>query len=343
MMMNPTSQTPSLSGILCPGRLRTHLLLILSLLSVAASALAAPGIVIADPEHDFGRRRSGERIEHSFRIRNSGSDALEITGIRASCGCTTAQKKNLRVAPGASVDLPVEVDLTGRSGPQNQFITFTTNDPENRTVSLRMKGHAVADIEIEPRTLNLGLVDPEQPSPGTVTLRSTTGSPFEIHSVRANKDRVRAEVTFSEDRQTATVKVAPRPQKGDGRFTDVLMIDMSATTRTTERVLVMWQVSTGVTVAPGQVNLVTADRPQLLNRYLMVKGYPGIPEPLVVRKVEWPDQPQVEISFADTGRFGWRIHLRNFEPVAGMDGSEILVHTNAEGFETLRVPVNVLQ
>ncbi len=249
----------------------------------------------------------------------------------------------LQIAPGETESLPVRVDLSGRKGPQNQVVTFSTNDPDHQTVSLKLSGLAVPEISVEPRTLNLGQIDPAAPPSGRIVLQSTSGKNFEVTGVEATKGRVEVTLVPSADGQSAEIDVTPETGRGDGQFTDVVVIETDHPEVKQERVLVMWQVNTGVTVAPSTVNLVLADRPQLLNRYLMVKGYPGLEEPLKVLDVTWPGQEQVELLITDTQRFGWRIHLKNFEPVAGMDGSVIQIRTNAEGFETLKVPVRVLR
>lgn len=332
-----TSQTPLLS------RISRILLPAAFFLLAALPAWSGPVLRIDEPVADFGERKTGEVVDHVFSIQNTGDERLRIRGIRTSCGCTTLRANSLEVATGETVDLPVRLDLHGRTGPQNQFDTFSTNDPEQRSVSLKISGLALAEISIEPRTLNLGQIDPENPGSGTVTLTSTTGEPFEVTRAVANKERIDISITPAPDRLSATLELKPKSGFGDGQFIDVLIFDTSNPNVQQERVLVMWQQYSGVTAAPSTMSLVLADRPQLLNRYIMVRGYPGLEEPLKVLGVEWPGQDQVEISFSDTGRFGWRVHFKDFEPVPGMAGSEILIKTNAEGFERIRIPVNLLQ
>ena len=304
---------------------------------------AAPRLSVAAPVFEFGNRRTGELIQHTFELRNTGDSLLKISSIRASCGCTTPGKSSLKIRPGETLPLPVEIDLTGRIGTQTQYITLTTNDPETPVWSLKLTGESIADIEIAPRTLNLGLLDPQSPQSGTIALTSTTGEPFQVTRAIANKDRVQLDARADADETSASIRVTPRITGQEGRFTDVVIVDTSHPHVKQERVLVMWQISTGVTVAPSQVNLVIADRPQLLNRYLMVKGFPGMEPELEVLEVSWPGQDQVEILWEDTKRFGWRIHLKNFTPAQDMADSELRIRTNAKGFETLHVPVRVLR
>ncbi len=250
--------------------------------------------------------------------------------------------KTMELEPGEEKKLTVELNLSGRIGKQMQQVILHTNDPENRTYRLKMQGEAVPEIQVEPRTLNLQQTQPDEPHQGTVTLTSTTGKPFTIQKATANRDRLEIEIERAEDGLSSAVKVTPKPQDGQGHFTDVLEVETSNDSMSSIRILVMWQISTGISVAPGQLNLVTGQNEQAIDRYLMVRGYEGLEKPLEVTKVEWPGR-DVDITWQDTQRFGWRIHLKSFVPDPDMHGEEILIHTNAEGFETLRIPVRVVK
>lgn len=315
---------------------------LVSLLALAAFLPADPVLFVAEPEIDFGQARTGEVLEKEFVLENRGNETLKIRDIKTSCGCTAPDNASMTIPAGERKTLKIVLDLKDKTGPQNQYVTLSTNDPERRSFSLKLSGEAVPDIVVSPRTLNLMQKTPDARHQGEILLTSTRGEPFQVKKVTANRDRVTAEVIPGEDGMSARILVTPRPQKGQGHFTDVLEIDTSNPAVQQVRVLVMWQISTGISVAPGQVNLVLSDKKQVLDRYLMVRGYPGLKAPLTVTGVEWPGQ-EVEIAFTDTEKFGWRIHLKAFTPVAAMADTEILIHTNAEGFETLKVPVRILE
>lgn len=312
------------------------------LIFLSTLAMANPELFVAEPEINFGEARSGDVLEKEFILENRGNETLKIRDIKTSCGCTTPENKTMIIQAGEKKALKVVLDLKGKTGTQNQYVTLSTNDPDQISYSLKISGEAVPDILVTPRTLNLMQKDPEQPHQGEILLSSTRGETFEITKVTANRDRVTAEVIPGDDGKSARILVTPRPQKGQGHFTDVLEIDTSNPEVQQVRVLVMWQISTGLSVAPGQVNLILSDKVQILDRYLMVRGYPGLKAPLEVTGVEWPGQ-KVDILFTDTEKFGWRIHLKAFTPDLSMKDTEILIHTNAEGFETLKVPVRILE
>jgi len=303
---------------------------------------AAPDLFCPEMTYDFGEKPSGSKVEHDFVLENRGDDVLKISSIRSSCGCTTPGVKKMILRAGERKKLPVVIDLKDRSGPQVQHVTLRTNDPNQPAFSLKVIGEAVPEIRVEPRTLNLKQMNAETAHRGVVRLTSTNGKPFTITSVKANRNRVTPTVKMAEDELSAEIYVVPKPQKGQGHFTDVLEIKTSNPNVRELRVLVMWQISTGISVAPGQVSLVLMDNDSKLDRYLLVRGHPGLKEPLKVTAVEWPGQ-EVDILVTDTQKFGWRIHLKSFRPHISMKDTELLIHTNAEGFETLKVPVRILE
>ncbi len=303
---------------------------------------ADPELFIEQAEFDFGALPSGSMVSHIFVLENRGNETLKIRDIKTSCGCTTPDEKVMAIPAGKQKKLKVEMDLKGRSGPQTQFVTLTSNDPEQRSYNLKLFGEAIPLIQVEPRTLNLMQSDPDSLHQGVVTLTSTTDEKFEVTSVTANRDKVTASIKSAADGKSAQITVVPKPQERQGHFTDVLLIKTSHPEVKEVKVLVMWQISTGVSVAPGQVNMVLSDQNVVLDRYLMVRGYPALKEPLAVTGVEWPGQ-DVKIEFSDTGKFGWRVHLKKFSPRKEMKDTEIVIHTNAEGFETLKVPVRIIE
>ncbi|MCI0700373.1 MAG: DUF1573 domain-containing protein [Planctomycetia bacterium] len=57
-------------------------------------------------------------LNHNFTITNSTTQPIEITQVRPSCGCTHAALDHTQLQPGGSATLTVNINLSGRSGPQ---------------------------------------------------------------------------------------------------------------------------------------------------------------------------------------------------------------------------------
>ena len=84
-----------------------------------ASAPGKPKAVAVEPIKDAGSVAKGEKLSQDFAIRNDGTATLEITDVRAACGCTVASYDKT-IAPGKAGAVHVVVDTVTfkwRSGP----------------------------------------------------------------------------------------------------------------------------------------------------------------------------------------------------------------------------------
>lgn len=81
----------------------------------------------------------------SFKFQNTGTKTLIITDVKTSCGCTTAERPNEPIEPGAYSEISVKYD-TQRIGNFSKTITIMTNVAE--PIFLEIKGN-VLDTKIE--------------------------------------------------------------------------------------------------------------------------------------------------------------------------------------------------
>jgi hypothetical protein len=123
--------------------MRKLLLIFLSLSSLSFAQLMGPKLVTQQNEHDFGDIKQGEKVSHIFVLTNSGGDLLEITNVKASCGCTAALPEKNELAPGESTNLNVTFNSAGRFGKQKKLIRIESNDPDNPQVIVTIKGNVI--------------------------------------------------------------------------------------------------------------------------------------------------------------------------------------------------------
>jgi rhodanese-related sulfurtransferase len=111
------------------------LLCALGLFGVAA--VAAPMISVDNSIYSV-TVQSGSLVSHSFVVTNVGDEALNITDVRTSCGCTTAALAKRDLAPGESVNVEATVNTTGFRGTVTRTVSVTTNDPSSPTAALQI-------------------------------------------------------------------------------------------------------------------------------------------------------------------------------------------------------------
>lgn len=88
-------------------------------------------VQIIDSAYNFGKVTDGEKVEYSYRFKNTGTKPLVIVNASASCGCTVPQKPEKPVLPGETGFIKVVFDSKGRIGNAHKTITVISNaDPE---------------------------------------------------------------------------------------------------------------------------------------------------------------------------------------------------------------------
>ena len=88
--------------------------------------------------HDFGTIIEGERVVCYFDYKNEGEEDLLITGVEATCGCTTPNWSREPLKPGEQETLEIVFDASGRSGEQRKLVTVKSN-ASNQVVQLTIR------------------------------------------------------------------------------------------------------------------------------------------------------------------------------------------------------------
>lgn len=101
--------------------------------------------------HDFGTVKPTDVVKHDYIFTNTGQATLEVTAVRASCGCTTAGDWTHTVEPGKTGRIPIQFNPAGFSGVVAKAITVTCNDPTQPTVPLTIKGTVWKPMDVNPR------------------------------------------------------------------------------------------------------------------------------------------------------------------------------------------------
>ncbi len=86
-----------------------------------------PYIEFASAEHDFGDIYQGDKVEHTFEFKNSGTEPLILSNVIVTCGCTATAWTKKPIMPGETKELTVSFDSTGKVGRQNKVITIVSN------------------------------------------------------------------------------------------------------------------------------------------------------------------------------------------------------------------------
>lgn len=112
------------------------------LFSITALA-QQPVITFSETTHDFGKINEADgRVTTVFEFKNEGMIPLILSNVRASCGCTTPKWTREPIAPGATGQITVTYNPSGRPGRFQKSITVTSNT-EPATTRLYIKGEVI--------------------------------------------------------------------------------------------------------------------------------------------------------------------------------------------------------
>lgn len=105
-------------------------------------------VQFAEQEYNFGKVKSGEKVQHEYTFKNTGSEPLVISNAKGSCGCTVPEWPKEPIAPGSSGKINVVFDSKGKSGPQTKTVTITANtDPPNTIIYIKGEVEGAANTQ----------------------------------------------------------------------------------------------------------------------------------------------------------------------------------------------------
>jgi len=100
-------------------------------------------VEVIDTAYNFGKVTDGEKVEYSYRFKNTGNHPLVVTSATASCGCTVPQKPERPILPGETGFIKVVFDSKGRVGTAHKTITVLAN-AKPAFVELQLSGEVMA-------------------------------------------------------------------------------------------------------------------------------------------------------------------------------------------------------
>ena len=95
-----------------------------------------PALALTRTSWDLGRVPVGKTIQVAFPVNNSGGKRLLVNRAGQSCECVSSAGEHLAISPGRTEDLTAVLDTAKVSGPVKLELSYGTNDPEHRHLTL---------------------------------------------------------------------------------------------------------------------------------------------------------------------------------------------------------------
>lgn len=123
------------------------LLLMAAFLNAAAQSSTGPMITWEKPTHDFGDITQGEKVEHTFKFTNTGTEPLVITNVQVTCGCTTPKGwARDPIPPGQESEITLGFNSTGKFGRQKKVVTIVSNATNSEGTQIIFFANVLAKV-----------------------------------------------------------------------------------------------------------------------------------------------------------------------------------------------------
>jgi hypothetical protein len=142
-------------------------------------AQAQPKAEVAETTHDFGQVREDMALTHTFLIKNTGDQPLQVLGVDPDCVCTVANYDR-SIAPGGTGKITLELKPFSvvHAFKKKTYVRF--NAPNQPSVTLLLSGQAQRSIEIEPSHIVRFRGNPRDNHTAQVRFTSHMPFPWEI-------------------------------------------------------------------------------------------------------------------------------------------------------------------
>jgi len=92
-------------------------------------------LILKENSHNFGKIPQGRPATYTFEIANTGTEALRLDNVQASCGCTTPEWSREPIAPGATANIRVGYNAHAE-GAFTKAVTIFYNSGQTKTLTI---------------------------------------------------------------------------------------------------------------------------------------------------------------------------------------------------------------
>lgn len=167
---------------------------LVAVLAIAGSftAFAQPKLeIIGGNTYNWGSvKRADGPLKAKVKIKNAGTELLDISNVKPGCGCTTAPLDKNKLNPGEEATLDITLKIDKDSGPVTKGITITSNDPANGKVNLMIKADVYVALTVFPKMMNFSASAPGQEVSSKIVVTNKSDKPIKVTKVMADPNVV---------------------------------------------------------------------------------------------------------------------------------------------------------
>ncbi|MCH8253132.1 MAG: redoxin domain-containing protein, partial [Planctomycetes bacterium] len=246
-----------------------------------------PQINVAEPEHDFGEVWYGPKLEHTYKITNTGTAPLDIINVKPSCGCTKKGRHPKSIAPGETGEFAFTLDTKKLRNAFNKTIRVTTNDPDNKELILKLKGVVKRYVDVEPISASFGKILGSEPRERELKITNNTDKTLELTLPKnASDGKFSFELTEVEAGKSFLLRVSTKPPYSPGRISKKIKLATNVKEQPELNITVAGIVPERIEVKPSP--LIISKTTRRIPRQIQVTNYGDTPVKILDATIDEP-------------------------------------------------------
>lgn len=163
-------------------------LVFVSAFGAYAESLEGPRVALSTTEIDLGQVKPVDGIERIVEVRNTGTETLKVSQIKALCTCVEVATSSLVVKPGAAASFAIQAMLS--TYPSNEVkgkVRLYTNDAHQPERDITVRAAIVPEYVLEPAELNFGTLKAGESAAQTFVVRQNGDQALQVQRVEASE------------------------------------------------------------------------------------------------------------------------------------------------------------
>ncbi len=234
---------------------------------------------------DFGVVAKGADTRHRIIVTNLYKEAVHISNIRTTCGCTAAKPSTNHLASKetAFIEITMNTNRFSRRKDSNLIVTFDA--PLYAEVRIPVTAYIRTDVVLRPGAANFGAVDQGVESNRRIEIEYQGRSNWTIRDVQVKNEHLTAKIVEKSrygGRVNYELHVSIKPTAPPGYLRDQIILVTDDARNPHVPVLVQAKVESDVTVTPSQISFGRLPSGKIKTVNIVVRGK----KPFAIEKVE---------------------------------------------------------
>jgi hypothetical protein len=207
---------------------------------------------------DFGSVPRGPMLTHPFRLVNKTKVPVNISGVRVSCGCTTATALKGSLAPGEETVVVAQMDTRRFTGVKTVTIYVTFDRPNTEEVRLWVQANSRDDVSVSPESLAFGMTKRGSGAAATVNVAFMGNSASQILEIASDSNYVVTsikEVRRQEGDVAYELTARLRPDAPVGKWYTDIWLKTNNGTMPRVRVPLTVEIESALSISPATVTM----------------------------------------------------------------------------------------